>query len=214
MAGIINQPNTNSSDSLEQQSANANAQIAFYEQALKEMAEKKRLFPHAEDKYADKWMRIPMNPKDTFGMFGFLLGLFPPAAIFYQLFSNSGGRPIMFALLVVMNIICAGAGYGMGKTLGPCAMNIERYSWPRMIINSSLLGLIWGLIVGGAGGFLFFGIGAFAGMVCASLIAMVAFPVFSILHRWLEHGTQIELKHFLPMAFGITLIIAALILGF
>ena len=181
-----------------------------------EITRRKQLYRRESDDLAAALMRSPMSPTETYKYFGAFLGLFPPAAIFGKLFAYGFqfGRPQLgfFALLLVMNLACAFAGGFMGKTLGELMLQTERLSWLKMIAVSPFIGVLWAMVAGGLGGILFFGFGAFFGILFALPVAFIAFPLFALIHRLLERGGQIEYKHFLPLAFGITLTISAFIL--
>ena len=56
-------------------------------------------------------------------------------------------------------------------------------------------------------------IGGIAGAAIGGLAAGVALPIYAIAHRLLSSGDHIELKHFLPVAFGTVFTICAFILG-
>jgi hypothetical protein len=56
-------------------------------------------------------------------------------------------------------------------------------------------------------------IGAFFGAFLGAAVGSVALPTFTIFHRLLKKGDKLDSQHFLPLAFGVTLIICAFILG-
>ena len=68
-------------------------------------------------------------------------------------------------------------------------------------------------MTGAAGGALGFGIGAIFGIFCAIPVALTNFPVFAVLHRIQSHGGMIEERDLWPIAFGIPLATAALIMS-
>ena len=76
-----------------------------------------------------------------------------------------------------------------------------------------LIGAAWGAVAGFAGGLVFFGLGAIAGLICAVPVGIIAFTLFAPLHRLLARGGMIDARHFWPLACGVTMIISALILG-
>jgi hypothetical protein len=150
-----------------------------------------------------------------------LLGALPPAAIFIQLLGqglrdlrifDSDAVSLLF-LFAVMNVVCCLVGWCVGSGLAHAALKAEHGSWLKMVLTMPLIGTAWGGMTGLAGGFLFFGIGAFVGAAFAIPIGAVAFLVFALFHRLLERGGMIETRHFLPLACGITTVIAALIMG-
>lgn len=164
-------------------------------------------------------MRRPMSPPEAYGQLGLLLGIIPPAAIFYQMGTNilrsseAGTVVFLSALFLLMNVVCAFVGRGMGRGLGKAAYEVERFSFLPMLLILPLLGLTWGLVTGFFGGLLFFGIGAIGGIMFAAPIGAIAFTVFGILHRWLERGSLIDKRLFLPIAYGISVATAAFFLG-
>lgn len=166
-------------------------------------------------------MQRPVSTKKAYALFGMLLGALPPAAIFMQMLGygpralhifgwDAGSYLFLFA---VMNVVCCLVGWCVGSGLAQAALRAEHGSWLKMMLTMPLIGMVWGGMTGLAGGFLFFGVGAFAGAACAIPVGAVAFLLFALFHRLLERGGMIETRHFLPLACGVTTVIAALILG-
>ncbi len=166
-------------------------------------------------------LRPALTTEQAFARFGLLLGLFPPAAIFFRMFwgqmTHPAFQPGWLFLCVFMNIICVVVGWTMASKLfrqvNVEVNHFERRSWLTTIFASLLLAFVWGIVTGAAGGFIFFGIGAFFGAASAIPVALVGFPAFAILHRLLARGGMIDARHVWPLAFGISGIIAALILS-
>lgn len=82
-----------------------------------------------------------------------------------------------------------------------------------MLLALPFVGILWGILAGGAGGIIIFVVGAVFGAMLGAAVGSVALPVFAIFHRLLKTGEFIDRRQFLPLAFGITLIISAFILG-
>lgn len=162
-------------------------------------------------------MRRPLDAQRAFALFGLMLGLFPPAAIFIKMFAYGVGgyqaHPLLFLVCLLMNFTCAGVGYVMGGALSRAVKNLENRSWTLMLIVLPLIGASWGAVTGSAGGLLFLGIGAIFGAVFAIPIGALAFTLFAPLHRLLVRGGMIDARHFWPLATGATLLAAALVLG-
>lgn len=177
------------------------------------IAREHRLYPTGSDFLDAQLMKNPLGVEKAFGYFGLLLGVFPPAAIFYQMFHRETEEIFLFVLLLLMNAACAVAGYFSGKLVGRMTFDTEFKSWNRMILLVPLIGILWGIVAGAAGGVLFFVIGAVFGAVCAAAVGAVALPAFAVFHRLLKRGEFIERSQFLPVAFGIALAISAFILG-
>ena len=119
----------------------------------------------------------------------------------------------VFALLLLVNVGSATAGYFSGKLVGKAVLSLEKQPWWAMLFVMPLLGFMWGVVSGAAGGFLFFVIGAIFGAMIGGAVGAAALPLFSIFHRIFKRGEEMDRKHFLPVAFGITFVICAFILG-
>ena len=162
-------------------------------------------------------MANPLNDRQVFAYFGLLLGMFPPAAIFTRIFVSEGGLRgddfWMIGVLAIVNLISALVGYFSGKFIGKIVGGLEKSSWTKMLLVLPFVGVLWGLIAGGAGGIIVLVIGALFGAAFGAAVGSVALPAFAIFHRLLKKGDVIDRKHFLPLAFGITLIICAFIFG-
>jgi hypothetical protein len=167
----------------------------------------------------------PLTTADAYAWFGTLLGLFPPFAIFGRILGHALSEGtlrhsptadvLLFwgLLLLVVNAVCCLVGRKFGAHLGRKMHDPRRWSWPMFLFSSLMMAVAWGLVAGGAGGALVFGIGAIFGVVCAVPVALVAFPVFAVLHRLLSHGGMIEGRRLWPLVFGVPLTVAALILS-
>ncbi len=170
-----------------------------------------------EDQLEAELMVNPISSEKAFGYFGALLGSFPPASFFARfLFETdpfSRGDGWITILLLVVTIVTALTGYFSGKLIGKVVTSLEKYPWWAMIFLLPFVGFLWGMISGAAGGFFIFIIGAVFGAAIGGAVGAIALPVFAVFHRILKRGDQIEQKEFLPIAFGITLTISALILG-
>lgn len=162
-------------------------------------------------------MRNPLNSEKTFAHYGVLLGTFTPAAIFFRYLIEVRPRNSVelwvITLMSVSILLSAIVGHFSGKLVGTLVRTFERRSWSSMIVTMPLIGLLWGIIAGGAGGFMIFVIGAFFGAIVGGAVGALALPAFVMLHRLLKRGDLIEQGHFLPLAFGITLTICTFILG-
>lgn len=159
-------------------------------------------------------MQRPLTTEQAYRWFGTFLGLLPPFAFFNRTFlSVDGGGPLWVALFVAMNVICCLVGRWYAGVLGRWVAKprTRGRAWFVSAVFGMALG--WSLVTGGLGGALFFGIGAAFGFVCALPVALAAFPVFAILHRLISRGGMIEARHTWPLAFGIPLTIAAMIMS-
>ncbi len=112
-----------------------------------------------------------------------------------------------------MNVICCLVGRWFGAHLGRWAGDPRKYSRTGFFFVVFVMAVSWSVVTGASGGALVFGIGAIFGVFCAAPVAFVGFPAFAILHRLLSRGGMIEARRIWPLAFGIPLTIAAMILG-
>lgn len=176
----------------------------------------KSLYRSDRERLEAEMMRRPLSVQQTFAYFGLMLGVFPPAALFTRfsldtmVLREEAWMLIPFALI---NILSAAVGYFSGKLVGRTVLEAEKLSWTRMLLVLPFVGLVWGIAAGGAGGLIVFIVGAFFGAFVGSIVGAFALPVFAVFHRSLKRGEFIELKHFLPIAFGVALAISAFILG-
>jgi hypothetical protein len=162
-------------------------------------------------------MRRPFDLRRAFALFGLMLGLFPPAAIFIKMFSyglvGHDAKPLLFIICLLMNFTCAGVGYVMGGALSHAVESALRARWSVMVMLLALVGAGWGAVTGFAGGLIFVGLGAIFGAAFAVPIGSLAFTLFGSLHRLVARGGMIDARHFWPLATGATLFAAALVLG-
>ena len=202
------------------ETANCNTKLSWLIAANQYEAHRRWLFRNPCEEEQMLLMRRPLSTERAYTVFGFLLGALPPAAIFYRLFGYGFYSPEWhsdsFTLLIIciaMNLLCCLTGAGMGRLFGQRVDRQERLSWNRMFLSSLADGMGWGCITGCMGGLPFFIIGAAGGILFAIPIGMVAFALFTILHRPVARGGMIDARHFWPLACGVTLTISALILG-
>ena len=180
-------------------------------------AREKFLYRSEQEKTEAALMRNPLSTKQAYAWFGLLLGTFPPAAIFTRFLIDSRGLSDgdlwILGVIAIVNVISAVVGYFSGKLIGKIVGELEKTSWLPMIFALPFVGILWGILAGGAGGVIIFIIGAFFGALLGSAVGSIALPAFTIFHRLLKKGDMIDRKHFLPLAFGITFIICGFILG-
>ena len=182
-----------------------------------EIAREKSLFGSEQEKLIAATIKNPMSAAQTFAYFGLLLGTIPPLAIFIKFFSERGifrGEDFwVLGVVAIINMMTAIVGYFSGKIVGKIVGELEKLSWSYMMFSLPFIGLLWGILTGGAGGVIVFVVGAFFGAAIGAMVGSVALPAFALLHRLLKTGDQFDRRHFLPAALGVTLIISAFILG-
>ena len=181
-------------------------------------AERRKLFRTPREEEEMCLMRLPIPTRQAFSLFGLLLGLLVPVTIFIRIFGygfrgSLSGSPLIFLICLAMNTACAIFGQRMGAKLSDQIDRYERLSWTSMIFYSVLIGICWGAATGAIGGAAFFVIGAAFGPFFAIPVAMIAFPLFTSLHRLLARGGMIDARHFWPLVFGVTMTIAMFIMG-
>lgn len=195
----------------------------LYEQIAREQCEKESLaavIVRAEVEL----MRWPVSTATSFRTLGLLLGIFPPAAIFWE-FARYGSvyfgcgthppgintRGVLFC--VGMNLVCAVVGWLMGGVLTRILGKRGQNSWIKMVLLLPLLAALWGTITGAAGGAVLYGVGALFGPIFAIPVALLGFTAFGLAHHSLQRDGMIRTSHLLPLAVGITATISAFILG-
>jgi hypothetical protein len=180
-------------------------------------ARRKMIFRSEQEKVEAALMKNPLSVENSFAYFGLLLGIFPPAAMFTRflidarIFRSEGFWII--GILLIVNLITALVGFFSGKFIGKIVSELEQTSWDKMILALPFVGVLWGFMTGSAGGVIIFVIGAFFGAILGAMVGGFALPVFAVFHRLLKRGDNIDRKHFLPVAFGITFVISAFFLG-
>lgn len=161
-------------------------------------------------------MKNPLSAEQAFGYFGLMLGSIPQlttlAAILYNL-RNTDNHTILLLFGLAVITVTSVVGFFTGKKVGKTVNNLENSSWTKMLLLTPFVGLLWGMITGGAGGLIIYLIGAIFGGIIGGAVGFAVLPIFVIFHRLLKKGEFIETKHFLPLAFGIIFIICSLIVG-
>lgn len=187
-------------------------------------AERRRLVTEREERRTLSMLR-PLSTEEAYRWFGTFLGLFPPFALFTRMVIGAAGdrpwRSLPTAdgalfwgfIFLMMNLACCVVGRKFGGFLGRQAGDPRSRSFAGSLLVALLYGLFWGVVTGAAGGAVAFLVGAFAGILVAVPVALAAFPVFAALHRLLSHGGMIEEHQVWPLAFGVPLTIAAMILS-
>jgi hypothetical protein len=182
-----------------------------------ETAREKSLYASEKEKIEAGLMKNPLTTEQAFSHLGLLLGFFSPSAFVLRLFmENQNFRredAWLLGVLMMVNLVSAIVGYFSGRSIGRIVRNLENDSWMKMLLLLPFVGLLWGALSGGAGGALVFVFGAIFGGLIGAAAGSFALPVFAIFHRLLKKGDQIERKHFLPLAFGVTFVISAFMLG-
>lgn len=182
-----------------------------------EIAREKNLFRDERERLEAAVIIHPVAPDKAYSYFGLMIGALVPAAIFTRLLWDGAElRPEnawVLILLVLTNVTAAVTGFFSGKLISRCVTYLHGLSLGRSLLLLPLLGFVWGMAAGAAGGVFIFVIGAIFGAVLGGLVGAVALPAFALLHRMMKSGEMIDRKYFLPLAFGVTLTICSFILG-
>lgn len=178
-----------------------------------ETAREKAMYRTDREKLEAGLMKNPLELEKTFSYFGLLLGMFPPAAMFIRFAIDARVDGWVFGVMFIINLISAVVGFFSGKIVAQIVRPAENLSWSAMLLMLPLVGLLWGIITGAAGGVIVFVFGAFFGALLGGIVGSIALPFFTVFHRLLKRGESIEFKHFLPIAFGVTFVICGFILG-
>lgn len=188
--------------------------MSWLRQEIDPEVQRRRLTWEMEERRALS-MRRPLTTEQAYRWFGTYLGLLPPLAIFERFLASTRGDDAFWvvALCVAMNVVCCLVGRWFGGRLGRRAGNPRARSRANFAFLIFVMAVSWSAVTGGLGGVLFFGIGALFGALFAAPVAFAAFPVFAILHRLVSRGGMIEARHTWPLAFGIPLTIAAMIMS-
>lgn len=158
-------------------------------------------------------MRDPLPVPRAYARFGLLLGALPVAALFFRLIFHLPNLVPLWPLFLVMEILCAVAGWRMASWLGRKTEASAVQSWHEFVYDAMEAGAMWAVVTGALGGIPFFVVGSFFGALLALPIGIIAFTVFMPLHRLLARGGMIDARHLWPLACGVVATITALILS-
>lgn len=177
----------------------------------------RQLFRTDREKRDAESMQTPITSRTAYAFFGFLLGFLPVFSIFAKIIIEAGGvreeNGWLSVLILAASVGTAVAAFFTGRTVARIVERLDSVRWSWYLTALPFIGLLWGAVSGAVGGVFLFIIGSVFGAVIGGMIGALALPVFGALHRALKRGDLIELKHFLPLSFGIVLFVCAFILG-
>lgn len=198
---------------------------------------------HAAQGVAGEWAAMRsvtlgrmLTTREAYAWFGTFLGLFPPMAIFARLLGGAqAGRPddtnlllLWGFLFLLMNAVCCLVGSMLGGLVGNAFGEPRQRTAGVHLSYSLVMAILWGAATGAAGGAVailagaFLGVavgligclfGACCGFLCAVPVAVATFPLFALHHRAVSHNGMIAAGRLWPLACGIPLTAAALILN-
>lgn len=217
---VTSEAPTHTADPLEAMAANRSETALRLEMLLAEnarFAELEGLSMSDQDSLEGSLLKNPLNTERALAILGLMTGAIPTTAILIKLIANAEGfdRFALVSMIAVFSIAATSvAGFFSGKLVGRILSDLERKPWIVMLAALPFLGTVWGLLSGAAGGFILFGFGAVFGGAIGALVGAAVLVAFGILHRLLKKGDNMESNHFIPVALGITVSVAAFILGF
>jgi hypothetical protein len=183
-----------------------------------ENAREKELFRTERERIEAALMSRPIESKKVFAFFGLMMGSLPPIALVFNVIGEvtpTGGGPILFLILLTAAGIATGiAGYASGRFIPSAIRRIAGFSLPNRIALLAVTGFAWGAVSGAIGGLFLFIVGAVFAAIAGGMIGAVSLPLLVALYEPMRRGDLIELKHFLPIALGMTLSLCAFVLGF
>lgn len=180
-----------------------------------EFARERQLYSTHQERFEAWLIENPISTETAFQHLGLMMGVFLPGSLLLRMLLDGALQqtPVIAGLFLLTNVVSAVVGYHSGKMIGRMVEAAEKMSWTKMLLLLPLIGILWGIITGGAGGFFMFGIGAIFGAIIAAAVAAPIVLVFTIFHRILKRGNMIARAHFLPLAAGVTFVLTAYFLG-
>ena len=131
------------------------------------------------------------EPVLAYGLFGWLLGTLTPGLCVLLILldkfslSNENDRQTAGFFLIVV-AICSGVGLFAGAAIGVLMKFLRsRVHWIVPILAAPFLGVIWGVIAGGAGGLPIMIIGALFGAIIAGVVGGFGFGAFALIYELL-----------------------------
>jgi hypothetical protein len=148
-----------------------------------ETTREKAMFADDKERLEAELMAHPISSEKAFAYFGALLGALPPFAFFTRMLLDTRGfrgeEAWFIAVLAIVNVVSSVVGYFSGKLIAKMVRNLEQSSWTLMIFALPFVGVLWGIMAGGAGGAVIFLIGAFFGAFLGGAVGSFALPVFT-----------------------------------
>lgn len=159
----------------------------------------------------------PVDSNKAFAYFGLIVGSLPPFALVFKVIGETihvERVPVLFLVLLTAAGVGTGvAAYASGRLVASLVGRMGNFHVANRVALLSLTGFAWGAFSGAIGGLFLFIIGSVFAAIIGGMVGSVALPLFVGLREPLRRGDMIEVRHFLPIAFGITFSLCALLLG-
>jgi hypothetical protein len=180
-------------------------------------ASRRKSLRQADDEEQVLQMRRPVSTGRAYALFGTLLGALGPTAFFLRFLLDflpayRYDKEIIYFWLA-LSIVCVTVGGIAGARIGQRIDRIEREPVGMTILLAGFYGLCWSILTGAAGGAISYRVGAVTGASFAAPIGILGFVLFTLLHRLVARGGMIDARHLWPLACGVSMFIAAFILG-
>ena len=174
-----------------------------------------KLFPTIAVEAEVAAMHRPLKSERAFAYYGLMIGSLVPASIFAAFSLSSAGRmaSMLYLMMLMTTFVSAAAGYSFGKVIARLVDNVESHPLHYRLALLALIGALWGIVAGASGGIFIFVIGAFFGAVLGGAVGMIAVPAFAWPYYAIRKAGLIDLRHFLPLALGFTLVICSFVFG-
>ncbi|MBX7055788.1 MAG: hypothetical protein K1X36_12605 [Pyrinomonadaceae bacterium] len=174
-----------------------------------------KLYPTLATEAEVAAMQRPLKPETAFAYYGLMIGSLVPASIFTAFSLSSAGRmaSMLYLMMLMTTIVSAAAGYSFGKVIAKFVENVEPKPLHLRLPLLAIIGSLWGIVAGGSGGIFIFVFGAFFGAVLGGAVGMIALPAFALPYCAIRRARLIDLRHFLPLALGFTLVICSFVFG-
>jgi hypothetical protein len=161
-------------------------------------------------------MTSPINSSQAYSYFGLILGALPPFTMVIKWIGGTTsveGPSVFLVLLALAGAATGLVGYSTGRFIPVAVRYASKFRFPNRVLLLSMFGLAWGGVSGLVGGLFLSIIGSIFAGILGGVAGAITLPVLVALHSMMRRGDLIETKHFVPIAFGITLTVCALILG-
>ncbi len=165
--------------------------------------------------FEDAGMQRPLTLERSFSLLGAMLGLLGPGSLLARILINASSFNSQDGLFLLLSILAiaatSAAGYFSGKYVARFYRYLRKKPTAVLLLGVPAAGLAWGLWSGAIGGLFLMIVGALPGAVIGAVFGAAAMILFTPLHFLVSKGEKIEMKHFVPISFGVVAALSALI---